>query len=101
MFEMTWEQKVQAMQALGRVEFFMREPGDWSVSIFGVSRQEGSMISSCGTTGTIEEAVDRRWLWATNQEFCLVINAMPDKRRAVRWNGFMWADVEEAKCQTK
>jgi len=93
---MNWEQKFQALMAIcPEVSLKMRKPGDWFVSIPWVSRREGSVLSSgCDSAKSPEEAVAQRFEWATNPKFYLV-TTVNSCRRAVKWNGFMWADVDE------
>lgn len=97
---MTWEQKFAALGALARmctdVSLFMRKPGDWGVLIPHVERKEGAVLSGGGLNGKDpESAVESAWQWATDSKFYLVIKAFNATRRAVKWNGFMWVDVEE------
>lgn len=87
---MTWEQQIQALKALGECSLKMRFPGDWYVSLLGVSRVEGAMLSGSGTRGkNPEEAVENYWAWATDPHHHLRVSPS----RNVTWNGFMWADV--------
>lgn len=94
---MTYEQKFAALGAISfNPALHMRKPGDWYVSLSGVERKEGGCLSSgCVSEATPEMAVESKWAWAINPNHYLVINAMRDNRRAVRWNGFMWEDVDE------
>lgn len=97
---MTWEQKLQALQELGECSLRMREPGNWYVSQTSVDIKEGSLLGGgYGNGATPEQAVNDHWERKTNLKpnQYLVINAFSDKRRAVRWSGFMWASVTEAK----
>jgi hypothetical protein len=96
---MTWEQKLQAIAALvglGRdVSLIMRHPGNWYVSC-GLERKEGGLLSG----GLVQApdpatAVEHYWNWLTDERYYIVVNAMRDTRKAVKWNGFMWADVQE------
>lgn len=92
---MTWEQKIQALQALGVVCLHMRSPGDWHVSVTGVERKKGEFLERPRTGGNIEDATAQLWDWATDTGAVLVKNAMLDSRREIKWNGFMWTDVGE------
>lgn len=91
---LTWEQKLQALQALGNTSLRMRKPGDWYVSQNGVSIREGSILKgSYGNGKTPEEAVTNHWLLysaPTNNQTVVI----DDGRRGVCWNGFMWQSVE-------
>lgn len=70
----------------------------FSVAIAGRAEigNKHMLTSLCGRGNTPEAAIDDLWRQATNlkdDEF-IVINASDrSKRRQVRWNGFMWADV--------
>ena len=99
---MTWEQQFAAMKALcgiGDCALHMRSPGEWYVSLRGVEVKDGAVLRGAGSSGkSPEEAVMQTWSnIATNlpSDRYLVIGAMRDDRRAVRWNGFMWEDVAE------
>jgi hypothetical protein len=96
---MTYEQKFAALGALWFAPaLHMQKPGDWYVLWTGVERREGGCLSSgCVSEATPELAVEAKWEWATDPRYYLVINAMRDNRRAVKWNGFMWEDVDEHK----
>ena len=100
--ELSWEEKAAALQALvGWYNFGlkMRCPGNWYVQHSGLERKEGGCLSGGLQNGkTPQEAVVQCCDWATDDshpEYYLVVDAMGPKRRAVRWNGFMWEDVEE------
>lgn len=96
---MTWEQKVQACQALGEFSLKMRHPGDWYVNQSRVEVSDGHILSGGCVSGakTPEEAVDKHWDWLTalGSDERIVVNADNLDRRAYRWNGFMWAEQPE------
>jgi len=94
---MTYEQKFAALAAISpHPALHMRKPGDWYVLMPGVERKEGVCLSNgCVSQPTPELAVEEKWNWATDPNYYLVINAMRENRRAVKWNGFMWEDVDE------
>jgi hypothetical protein len=77
----------------------MRKIGDWYVNHVGVERREGSLLSSgcVSGAGTPEEAVEQHWTWLTDPKYYLILGAYLEQRQAVRWNGFMWKEVEEEK----
>lgn len=94
---MTWEQKIQACQAIGDFSLRMRGPGDWYVDQRGVERKEGSLLSGGCVSGakSPEEAVNQHWSWLTGtmeHGFPIVIDAHRPTHREIFWNGFMWAD---------
>ncbi len=94
---MTWEQKLQAAQALSECSLKMREPGNWYVSQSGVERKEGGCLSSAGgcNGASPEVAVEEFWNWLIDHKYTIILGAYTDTRRAVKWNGFMWKDVRE------
>ena len=96
---MNWEQKLAALMALKFFSFEcrMRKPGDWYCASGGVEcverGREGSLIGRYGNGKTPQEAVLDCWEQLTSDDVkCLVIDAMSDKRREVKWNGYMWED---------
>lgn len=93
---MNWEQKLAAIQALGDTSLRMRKPGDWYVSSTRMEIGGDGMLSGeYGNGRTPEEAVEEHWRIYTNLppgKF-IVIGAYTDKRRQVRWNGYMWEDI--------
>ncbi len=86
---MTWEQKLQAVQALSPdAHLHMNSPGLWRV-VAHVERVEGGMLVSGGGSGsTPEEAVGAFWNWIADPKF--VIRVSGGKR--YKWNGFMWEE---------
>lgn len=97
---MTWEQKLQALQALiGPLDtcLGMRHPGNWYVRQRGVEIGGDGMLTGPSVSGqTPEKAVEAYWnrLTELKPNFYIVTNAMSTtERRQVRWNGFMWEDV--------
>lgn len=97
--EMTWQHKALAIKSLTGLFGFslnMRGVGDWYVSANGVHRKEGGCLSGGFTSGkTPDEAVEQWWDWATDPGYYLVTSNRDGQRRAVKWNGFMWEDVDE------
>ena len=96
---MDWEQKLMALKSLSPgIALSMRKPGNWYVSASHIEISNGvTLCSPIESEATPEEAVNARWLRLTELQpgGCLVINAMNDKRRAIKWNGYMWEDVDE------
>ena len=100
---MNYEEKLAALNALVGVlgyDIKMRSPGNWYCHLPGVEIKDGSMLTSpTGSSPTPPMAVELTWKQHTylSPFQNLVISACGPKRRAVRWNGFMWEDVVEAK----
>lgn len=97
---MTWEQKIQAVGSLvggvSGVALHMRKPGDWYVLASRLDRKEGPMISSGGCSGSSpEDAVEKFWRWATDERYYMVVQGGGSARKAARWTGYMWENVEE------
>ena len=94
---MSYEQMMQALKAICvNVGVHMRRPGDWYVVMPGVQRKEGGcLFSGCDSAKDPEAAIRSRWIWAIDPAHYLVINAYHGTRRAVKWNGFMWEEVQE------
>ena len=92
---MNWEEKADALNALSAISILMRGRGDWYVRQ-SVEIKDGSMLGGgYGNGETPEEAINNHWekmvLDLTPRQY-LVLNAYGADRRAVLWNGFMWAD---------
>lgn len=102
MVNMTWEQKLEAMQALcgwPRVSLKMRKPGDWYVEVTCREISSGAVLKGkYGNGYDPASAVEDDWRQCVEEleprEY-IVIHAAGKDRRAVLWNGYMWADVEE------
>lgn len=95
--QMTWEQMLSAVQALGEASLRMRQPGDWYVEQPRVDKKErGSSVigSAYGNGSTPEAAVRDHWWTLTDLKpnEIIVIDSLRATRRHVRWNGFMWVD---------
>ena len=96
--ELTWQQKAQAILALvdpGNFNLRVRDNGTWYVNA-GIERKEGSCLAGglIQAAGPVE-AIEAYWVWLTHPTLYLVLGAYTENRRAVRWNGFMWQDVQE------
>ena len=97
---MNWQQKAAALNALSPIKILMRGENDWYVSQSIEVKDDSGLISVFGNGDTPENAITDHWEKAVS-DLCagqyLVLNAAGDNRRAVEWNGFMWADVVERK----
>lgn len=99
---LTWEQKFSALQSLlifsGSAALCMRKPGDWYVHLPGVNQRQKHVTSGGLQSGkTPVDAVEQAFDWATAQDFPLEIDNRGGGKRLVKWNGFMWADVDAPK----
>lgn len=94
---MTWEQKLQACQALGPpVALNMRAPGNWYASQSGVHIADNHMEThKYGNGKTPQDAADDHFKALTvyqRDEYVVVRHC--GKTRTVQWNGFMWFDID-------
>lgn len=94
---LTPDLKARAMNALGRLTVQPVANG-WSAHCSRVEvRRRGFLASAVGFGHTPDAAIEALWRHLVDEidgEY-LVIEAMTDKRRAVRWNGFMWESATE------
>jgi hypothetical protein len=96
---MTWEQKLEATQALVGcydVSLRMRKPGDWYVEVTGrYLGGDGLLRGMSGNGTTPEEAVNDDWVkfTAIRDDQYIVLNQGKTTRRHVRWNGYMWQEL--------
>lgn len=94
---MNWEEKLQALQALGETRLAMRKPGNWYVDQRGVEvGGDGMLAVLYGDGATPIDAVNDHWEQYVNNlpvDKYIVIGAYTEKRRHVRWNGFMWEEL--------
>lgn len=107
---MNWEEKFAAMKALCHpkaCEVRMRKPGNWYVDCKGISISAGgSLIVGAGVSEPHpQRAIQMQWYRWTDEGFvgmgAVVIKGapllvkdclVPEKRRAYRWNGYMWEE---------
>lgn len=93
---MNYEQKLQALNAIGECKILMRSPGNWYVSQSTEVKNNGMLEGRYGNGATPERAIEDHWESLTTlapHEY-IVIHA-GGNRKAVKWNGFMWEDVKE------
>ena len=93
---MSWEEKFEAILALGEASLKMRVPGDWYVHQPDVEVSDGTVIGPRSGTGrTPELAVLDYWknLTALTETEVVVIDAFRENRKHVRWNGYRWVDL--------
>jgi hypothetical protein len=101
---MTWEQKLQACQALtwsGDVGVKMRKPGNWYVSQPGVEIKDKFFLKGAYGNGiSPEKAVEDHFHVLTELKDGECVKAdYAGVTRYVRWNGFMWADVPKSELE--
>ena len=97
---MDYQEKAAALNALADIAIKIRAPNDWYVSQSVEIKDGGVLVGKYGNGSTPKEAVENHWLELVDKlppDKYLVIHANGDNRRAVRWNGYMWADVIEKK----
>lgn len=88
---MDWQQKLHALKAITSTHLEMREPDDWYVRAHARSIEDGTMLRGAyGDGATPQAAVESDWAQMTALGVVVVLK---DNRR-VRWNGFMWEDVQ-------
>lgn len=99
---MDYQQKAAALEALGNISIRFRSPGDWYVQQHVEIKDGSVLVGAYGNGETPIAAIEDHWNELTdlkNGQY-LVVDALR-KRRAVRWNGFMWADVTEPLVEPK
>ena len=99
---MDWQQKAAALDALAEIEIRIRAPWDWYVHQNVGIKDDHLMRGVYGNGETPEAAILDHWevvVDAAKFPLYLVANSGTDRRRAVVWNGFMWADVHEPKTE--
>jgi len=106
---MDYQHKAAALRALGDLTIRLRTPencigGDggpsWYASIEGAEIKDGGVLhGDYGNGVTPGDAILDAWrAYVENVEppRCVALHAAdPARRRTLRWNGFMWADVPE------
>jgi hypothetical protein len=95
---MDYQQKTAALFALGgdpSIRF--RKIGDWYVNQDVSVRDRDVMIGRFGNGVTPQEAIEEHWkeLVESLEPHQYLVVRQHGERRAVRWNGFMWTDVDE------
>lgn len=110
MNELTWAQKLVAIQALSIAYLDMNDSQQWFVQHDGDSvmlkkRDEATLYSVMGTGESPERAVEDHWnqLTRIDRTTCVLIREYGGiaingeypllYRAGVRWNGFMWRRV--------
>ena len=95
MSEMTWEQKLAALNAIVEHQLVMRKPGDWYVTGRLEVAGDGFLTSPTQSGKTPQEAVEQCWKQyvddLSHEEY--LFGGIPGDTKAVKWNGFMWQDA--------
>lgn len=104
---MDWQQKAEALAGLTELAIHFREkqwliggPEPWYVQQKIDIREGGCLHGAYGNGYTPQEAIENHWKRLVDDlaaDQYLIVRSSTDDRRAVRWNGFMWQDVPEAK----
>lgn len=95
--EMSWEEKLAAIQSLtGDASLKMRRPGNWYVNARMDLGGNGLLEGKYGNGATPEEAVENHWKIYTMlpPDRYVVVNGNFDGNRRLRWNGYMWREVD-------
>lgn len=95
---MTTDEKFAAINALADANLCMRKPGDWYVSQSVEIKDGGMLIGEYGNGSTPEDAIEDHWkiLTGISHPKHLIANAGTERRKAARWNGFMWDHIQES-----
>lgn len=106
---MDWQQKAEALSGLTDLAICFREKRDrigghepWYV-LQKIDIKDGSCLHGAyGNGATPQEAIEDHWKRLVDElpPDKYLIARWADKRRAVRWNGFMWQDVPEPERET-
>jgi hypothetical protein len=95
---MTWEQKLDALNALAECSLLMRKPGNWYVSQRTELKDECFLVGTYGNGASPEEAVLDHWRVLVDEVPLgqyIVAHSGTERRKAVLWNGYMWRDYPE------
>ena len=91
---MTWEEKLDALSALGDCNIKMRKPGDWYVSQSTEIGGNGMLEGDYGNGKTPIEAIEDHWSkLVDNLPSDRHIRAYDNKR--YRWSGYMWKEASK------
>ena len=95
---MSYQEKAGALNALSPIAINCRGPNNWYVSQSVEVADGRFLVGEYGNGRTPQDAVEDHWRVLVEDlkpDKYLVVGASTDKRRAARWNGFMWATVTE------
>jgi hypothetical protein len=101
---MNIDQKIALLHAIGGLHRFDVRTSDlksWSAGVRGLVVKDGRVLSSTwGRGDSPEAAVSDLWENVTiraQHPSYLVVDADSDERKALRWNGSWWAEIDEAR----
>ena len=95
--ELSWEQKLSALQVLGDTALRMRKPGNWYVDSHTEVGGDGFLSGKYGNGATPQLAVLDHWRQLVDElDPKLYVVARPGGVEAgYRWSGFMWIVVKD------
>ena len=101
--ELSWEQKLQALQALAEypenTAVRMRKPGDWYCSVSGIEVKNGhSLTGKYGNGDTPEEAVSNCFLVLTTLAENEVLVRSFGRPKEMHLLSMEWFHVEDGRC---
>ena len=101
MAKLNHNQKLDALRALtGHAELRRRKDGSWYVRLRGVEIGGNGFLTTVTQGGrTAAAAVNECFEQHTalpDDRYVVIHAGYPEKRRQLRWNGFMWADVRSS-----
>lgn len=93
--EMTWEEKLNALQHLASHFLKMRRPGDWYIHASLGIKKDCLLCCEYGQGKTPQEAVDNHWDIYTNlgEGQTIVVDSYKASRKEYVWDNFMWKQV--------
>mgnify|MGYP001558321272 CR=1 FL=1 len=88
---MTWEEKFEAIKALGEAHVDMRSPGDWYVDSQMYVGGDGMLTGVYGNGASPQEAIEAHWkMYSALPHDRYVVTGYGADRKHHRWNGYMW-----------
>ena len=102
---MDWQQKAAALNQLTAISLHLRKENDWYVRQ-NVEVKEGCMLAShSGSGSTPEKAIEDHWRYLVthlpDSNYLVLHGYNRSRRKAVRWNGSMWEDIDEQAYRRK
>lgn len=88
---MTWEEKFEALKALGNTSLRMRKPGHWYVEPGGRCIRDGPLGDGAyGEGSTPQAAIEDDWSKIAEGGELIECSPWGGPKQLVRWNGYMW-----------